>query len=79
MNLHRAAWVSNALILSGLLLLWSWVAQSLPSTQHLAIDTLVLLGAFLCVRNGLLQGRPGERRRAPAVLATVGRGWRSPD
>lgn len=76
MKLHRAAWVSNALILSGLLLLWSWVAQSLPSTQRLAIDALVLLGAFLLVRNGLLQRHPGGRLWAPAVRA-VGPGRRS--
>lgn len=71
MKLHRAVWVSNVAILSGLLLLWSWVAQSFSSAQRLALDTLVFVGAFLFVIFGLrLQRRPGGRW-APAVLAAV--------
>lgn len=71
MKLDRAVWVSNVATLSGLLLLWNWVAQSFSSAQHLTIDTLTFLGAFLFVMFGLrLQRRPGGRW-APAVLAAV--------
>lgn len=63
---------SNLLVLFGLLLLWSWIAQNFSPIGRLGLDTLAFLGAFLLVWFGLrLQKRAGAHW-APAVIAAIG-------
>jgi NTE family protein len=72
MRLRRGLLLSNVLILSGLLLLWSWTVQSFSSYHRFAIDTLVLLSVFLLTLFGLRLRRRSGGRWAPAVFAAVG-------
>lgn len=72
MRPHRGLLLSNVLILSGVLLLWSWAVQSFSSCHRFAIDTLVLLGVFLLILFGLRLQRRSGGRWAPAVFAAVG-------